>query len=166
MDAAWRFMKEIIPHAVLVIHTRHPFMNDAELLTRFEAQAIARREWTHRLHVRMAYLYLREHPFEEALAKIREGIQRLNAANSVPEGPQSGYNETLTVAWATLVHTTLIEQGPADTSDQFVDKQPQLLCSTLLRLFYSRAIWTEQDCKTKFVEPDLTPLPKPRNRST
>jgi hypothetical protein len=137
-------------------------MTDAELLLRFETQAIPRSEWTHRLHVRMAYLYLRQHSFEEALAKIRSGIQRLNAANRVPEEPQAGYNETLTVAWATLVHTTLVEQGPAETSDAFVDKQPQLLSSTLLRLFYSRAIWTEQDCKSKFVEPDLAPLPKPR----
>lgn len=140
-------------------------MNDTELLERFERQAIPRGEWTHRLHVRMAYLYLRRHSFAEALVLIRTGIQRLNAANQVPEEPQAGYNETLTVAWATLVHTTISEQGPAETSDEFVDKQPQLLCRTLLRLFYSRAIWTEQDCKTKFVEPDLTPLPRPRSAS-
>ncbi len=137
-------------------------MNDAELLTRFESQSIARSEWTHRLHVRMAYLYLQQHPFEAALARIRRGIQLLNAANTVPEGPQAGYNETMTVAWAVLVQTTFIEQGPAATSDEFVDKQPHLLCSTLLRLFYSRSIWTEQDCKAQFVEPDLTPLPRPR----
>ncbi len=138
-------------------------MNDIELLARFESQAIPRSEWTHRLHVRMAYLYLQQHPFEEALARIRRGIQLLNAANAVPENPQAGYNETLTMAWATLVHTTLIEQGPAATSDEFVDKQPHLLCSILLRLFYSRGIWTEQDCKTRFVEPDLAPLPRPKS---
>ena len=140
-------------------------MNDAELLDRFARQLISRSEWTHRLHVRMAYLYLREHPFADALELIRAGIQRLNAANSVPEGPQAGYNETLTVAWAQLVHTTIQEQGPAATSDEFVDRQPHLLCSTLLRLFYSRSIWTERDCKTQFIEPDLAPLPKPRIRS-
>lgn len=139
-------------------------MNDAELIARFETQSISRTEWTHRLHVRMAYLYLREHPFAEALERIRRGIQRLNAANQVPEAPLAGYNETMTVAWATLVYSTLIEQGPAATSDEFVDRQPHLLCSTLLRLFYSRAIWTEKDCKTTFVEPDLAPLPKPRLR--
>lgn len=137
-------------------------MNDADLLSRFESQSIPRNEWTHRLHVRMAYLYLQQHPFEEALARIRRGIQLLNAANTVPEGQQAGYNETLTVAWATLVHTTIVEQDPAASSDEFVDKQPHLLCSTLLRLFYSRGIWTEQDCKTRFVEPDLAPLPLPR----
>jgi hypothetical protein len=137
-------------------------MNDAELLTRFESQSISRSEWTHRLHVRMAYVYLQQHSFEAALAHIRRGIQLLNAANTVPEGPQAGYNETMTVAWAMLVHATMVEQGSAGSSDEFVDKQPQLLCSTLLRLFYSRAIWTEQDCKTEFVEPDLGPLPRPR----
>lgn len=154
-------------------------MNDIELLQRFESQTIPRPEWTHRLHVRMAYLYLKqamvgpqgtfvprasESAWEEALAKIRVGIQKLNAANYVPEERLVGYNETMTVAWARLIHTTIIEQGPAKTSGEFVDRQPQLLCSTLLRLFYSRAIWSEQDCKTRFVEPDLTPLPKARQR--
>jgi hypothetical protein len=137
-------------------------MNDAELLERFELQAISSAAWTHRLHVRMAYLYLRAHPFDEALARIRSGIQRLNAANQVPEGPQAGYNETVTVAWARILQTLIVEQGAAATSDEFVDQQPQLLCKTLLRLFYSRGIWTEQDCKTQFIEPDLTPLPRPR----
>lgn len=141
-------------------------MNDAELLSRFESQTIPRNEWTHRLHVRMAYLYLQQHSFEEALVRIRRGIQLLNAVNAVPENPQAGYNETLTIAWARLVHTTLREQGSAATSDAFVDKQPHLLCSTLLRLYYSRAIWAEQDCKTRFVKPDLAPLPQPRENKT
>lgn len=133
-------------------------MTDTELLAAFESQAIARADWTHRLHVRMAYLYLRAYLFEIALERIRTGIQRLNAANGI----QLGYHETTTVAWAQLIHTTLCEQGPDETSDAFVDRHPHLLCSTLLRLFYSRAIWQEQDCKTKFVEPDLAPLPQPR----
>ena len=137
-------------------------MTDAELITRFESQSISRTEWTHRLHVRMAYVYLQQHAFDAALERIRRGIQLLNAANHVPEGPQAGYNETMTVAWARLVHTTLIEQGPEATSDEFVDRHPHLLCSTLLRLFYSRTIWAAQDCKTQFVEPDLAPLPRPR----
>lgn len=144
-------------------------MTDAELLHAFETQAIPRAAWTHRLHVRMAYLYLSQHPFAEALALIRTGIQRLNAANQVPEEPQvvaastqAGYHETTTFAWARLIHTTLMEHGPADSSDEFVDRQPHLLCSTLLRLFYSRDIWQEQDCKTRFVPPDLAPLPQPR----
>jgi len=138
-------------------------MNDTELLDLFERQAISRTEWTHRLHVRMAYLYLREVPFEEALAHIRSGIQKLNAANFVPENPRAGYNETMTVAWARIVATTIAEQGPAATSNEFVDRHPHLLCSTLLRLYYSKTIWAEQDCQSQFVEPDLAPFPLPRH---
>ncbi|QDU27594.1 hypothetical protein ETAA8_26820 [Anatilimnocola aggregata] len=137
-------------------------MDDADLLRRFESQALSRAEWTHRLHVRVAYLYLTQHTFAEALEQIREGIQRLNAANEVPENPNAGYNETMTVAWARLVHTTICEQGTAASSSEFVDRQPHLLASTLLRLFYSKAIWQQHDCKTRFVEPDLAPLPQPR----
>jgi hypothetical protein len=137
-------------------------MNDVELLGRFESQSLTCADWTHRLHVRMAYLYLRDYPFDQALDRIRAGIQRLNASNHVHEGPQAGYNETVTVAWVRIIHTLLLEHSAAATSDDFVDANSMLLCSRLLRLFYSRAIWTEQDCQTQFVEPDLTPLPRSR----
>jgi hypothetical protein len=101
-------------------------------------------------------------PIEEAIAKLREGIQRINTVYSVPEGARSGYNETVTNAWAWIIGTTIREQGQAGSSDEFLDQHPHLCCRTLLRAFYSKAIWDEQDCKSTFVAPDLAPLPKPR----
>ena len=76
---------------------------DAALLARFEAQAIPREEWTHRAHVKVAYLYATSYPFDEAIVKLREGIKALNAVLEVPEGPLMGYNETTTHALLHLV---------------------------------------------------------------
>ena len=67
-------------------------MSDAESLSAFEAAAIPRPEWTHEAHVRMAWLYLVRHPQEEALEKVRGGIQRLNAVIGSPD------TTTLTIA--------------------------------------------------------------------
>ena len=142
--------------------SRISWMDDAELLSRFESQTIPREAWTHRTHVRVAYLYLCRMPIEEAIAKLREGIQRINAVYNVPEATRSGYNETVTNAWAWIIGTTIREQGQEGSSDEFLDQHPHLCCRTLLRAFYSKAIWDEQDCKNTFVAPDLTPLPKPR----
>ncbi len=66
-------------------------MSDDELLEQFEGCTLPFAQWTHRAHVKVAYLYLRKHPFNEALAKLRTGIQRYNAANKVVDGPASGY---------------------------------------------------------------------------
>ena len=144
------------------LHPPHP-LTDAELLAAFEAQSIPRPQWTHRAHVKIAYLYITKYPFPEALDKIRTGIQKLNAANKVEESPTSGYNETTTVAFTYLVAATIAAYSPVfptPTADTFCDTHRHLLSPTILRLFYSPAQRMHPDAKTKFVEPDLAPLPK------
>jgi hypothetical protein len=139
-------------------------MTDEELIRRFEAQAIPRPEWTHRSHVKTAFLYLRALPYEQALQKIRTGIQKLNKANNVPEGgPDMGYNETTTVAFARLIAATISAYGtvfPVTTADEFCEKHPHLLSPHILRLFYSPQRRMDPAGKHGFVEPDLAPLPR------
>ena len=60
-------------------------MTDTELLALFESQELPFDLWTHRIHVRIAYLYVKKLPFEEALAKLRNGIQAYNSRNNVEE---------------------------------------------------------------------------------
>lgn len=138
-------------------------MTDEDLLSQFESQSLSFEYWTHRAHVRVAYLYLRDHPFDVALAKIRQGIRAYNKAQAVPEGPMQGYNETTTCA---LVHVIAAvayaysQSHPVTTSDEFYDKHPQLHTKHVLRLFYSPDRRMHPDAKTTFVPPDLAPLPK------
>jgi catechol 2,3-dioxygenase-like lactoylglutathione lyase family enzyme len=134
-------------------------MDDREFLVAFEATAIPRERWTHRDHVRMAFLYLRDHPFDDALSRMRSGIQALNRANQVPETETSGYHETVTVAWARLVESTIGAHGPTSSFEDFGAANPHLLQKTLLRLYYTRARILSEDARSRFVEPDLAPLP-------
>src|SRR4051794_23254866 len=69
-------------------------MPDDAFLTAFETQSLPFAEWTHRAHVKVAFLYLREFPLGAALDRVRAGIRAYNAAHAVPESPTSGYNET------------------------------------------------------------------------
>lgn len=137
-------------------------MNDDELLDAFENCRIDADAWTHALHVRVAYLYLRRYPFADAVDKMRAGLRAFLAARQIEDGPMTGYNETITVAWMHIIHATICEHGVSETSEQFLAEQPQLGSRLLLRLFYSRAIWRLRDCKSTFVAPDLTALPTPR----
>lgn len=137
-------------------------MTDPDLLTQFESLTLPFTEWTHRAHVKVAYLYLKNHPFDEALTRLRTAIQRYNAHNHVPESPTSGYNETTTHAFLHLIAATMrayAESHPCDSADAFCDTHPQLLTRHALRLFYSPKHRTHPDAKTKFVPPDLAPLP-------
>lgn len=138
-------------------------MNDAELLRQFEELTLPFAEWTHRAHVRVAYCYLEKHSFEEALPIVRTRIQKYNAANKVPEGPLSGYNETTTHAMLHLIAATraaYAKTHPVTDSNSFCDMHPQLLNKHTLRLFYSPQRRIDPRAKSQFVEPDLSPLPK------
>jgi hypothetical protein len=138
-------------------------MDDAELLRAFENRTLPFDQWTHRAHVKVSYLYLNAHPFEDALARIRAGIQAYNAHNNVPESATSGYNETTTVAFAHLIAATMRayrETHPVKSADEFCDMHPQLMTKHALRFFYSPQQRMHPLAKRQFIQPDLAPLPK------
>jgi hypothetical protein len=111
----------------------------------------------------VAYLYLTQHPFDEALRRLRAGIQAYNGFNHVPEGSTSGYNETTTHAFLHLIAATMGAYGrthPVSDSDGFCDAHPHLMTRHVLRLFYSPQRRMDPAAKTRFVEPDLAPLPR------
>jgi hypothetical protein len=133
--------------------------SDRELLLAFEAAAIPSAEWTHRAHVRVAFVYLGRHALDAALDAMRRGIRRLNAANDVLDTPSSGYHETVTVAWLTLVAAARRAHPDCATSDALLARCPALLDKTRLRAHYSRDHLRSADARARFVEPDLAPLP-------
>jgi hypothetical protein len=135
-------------------------MDDATLLARFEDCTLPAEQWTHQAHVRVAYLYLCAHPHDEALRRMREGIQRYNTARQVPVDPHRGYHETLTQTWLALVAATLRHYGAGKDSLDFCRQQPHLLERTLPRLYYTRRLLLSPEAKRSFVEPDIGPLPR------
>src|SRR6476660_401103 len=105
-------------------------MDDATLLKQFEDLSLPFSQWTHRAHVKVAYLYLCGHSFDEALLRIRKGIKAYNTANKVEESPTNGYNETTTHAFLHLIAATMSAYGESmrtPTADSFCDTHPQLM---------------------------------------
>lgn len=141
-------------------------MNDEEHLRRFEDHSLPKEEWTHRAHLKVAYLYLTQFSFAAALERLRTGIQAYNAAQGIQDTPTGGYHETMTQVWLQLVSTALRQFGPADTADAFFDAQTQLCDKGTPLLFYSRDRLMSPEAKRSFVAPDLAPLPKPPAHSS
>lgn len=137
-------------------------LTDLELLAQFEDSTLPAERWHHAEHIRIACLYLRRHPFPEALDRMRAGLKALNTAQHVPESLDRGYHETLTRAWLQLVHVILAEYGPGESSLAFIEAHPELSQRKSLRLFYSRDRLMSWQAKAEFVEPDLAPLPVSR----
>jgi hypothetical protein len=136
-------------------------VNDEEHLRRFEDWSFPLDQWNRRAHLKVAYLYLRRFSFDEALSRMRNGIQAYNAAHGIVDSPTGGYHETTTCAWLQLVHVALCQFGPADSADAFLDAQTQLGEKRVLLWFYSRDRLMSPEAKATFVAPDLAPLPRP-----
>ncbi len=138
-------------------------MDDSEFLRLFEARRLPHDQWTHRAHVKMAFLYLSKSPFDEALHRTRAAIKAYIAHHAVPESPIRGYRETTTRAFLHLVAATMHAYGaaiPCTDADSFCDAHPQLMTRHILRLFYSPERLGSPEAKVTFVEPDLAPLPR------
>src|SRR4029434_8249151 len=124
-------------------------MNDDEFLAAFEARTLD--EFHHRDHIKVAYLYLRRYPLDEAIAKVRTGLQNLAVAWGAPVNDlERGYHETMTQAWVRLVHLTLSNREIAESADAFCDQQPTLMQKTRLELFYSRDRLMTWEAKREF----------------
>ena len=129
-------------------------MHDDEFLAAFEARTLE--EFHHRDHIKVAYLYLCRLSLEDAITRVRTGLQALAVAWGAPvDDLEKGYHETMTQAWVRLVHVTLNECGAAESADAFCDQQPKLMQKTHLDSFYSRERLITWQAKREFVEPDL-----------
>jgi hypothetical protein len=132
---------------------------DNAFLRAFEDCTLPSAEWRHRAHLKVAYLYLRDLPFGDALAKARTNIKRYNAATNTPEALERGYHETITVSWMRLVDFALRERGPAASANEFVEREAQFLSKEALLKLYSREQLISWRAKAEFVEPNLAPFP-------
>jgi len=133
-------------------------MTDEELWHAFGATTLPEKEWTHRGHLRVAWLFSSRYPLDEAHVLMRVGIIRLNAAHGLVETAARGYHETITRVWLAVVGA-LMKEVPSESSAAFVDACGERLGREALLLHYSRERLASLEARSRFVEPDRAPLP-------
>ena len=103
--------------------TRSGELNDSDLVSQFEALAIAPGHFGHHEHVRLAYAMLADlGDFGEAAVRYRRALRAF--AGHV--GAAGKYHETLTWAYLALVHERMASH-PYASSHAFVVANPDLL---------------------------------------
>jgi hypothetical protein len=133
-------------------------MDDAALWEAFTNATLPEKDWTHRGHLRVAWMYSNRYSLDEAHVLMRVGIIRLNASHGLVETAARGYHETLTRVWLVLVRALMKEQ-PAVTSAAFVDAGGAWLARDAALTHYSRERIMSVEARARFVEPDVEPLP-------
>jgi hypothetical protein len=111
-----------------------------ELVRRFRACELPRPEWTHAAHLWVGLWHVSCYEPEDALTRLRAGIQRLNESNGVVNSATSGYHETITRAYAQLLAAFSKRHADAPVAEQVA----RLVAGDLadrgaLLKFYSRA---------------------------
>lgn len=124
-------------------------ISDQELLDHFELATLDPATFTHRDHIRLAWLLLRRSGLPAVLEAYRQGLRRLTARVGRPEA----YHETVTFAFVLLIHDRL---GPLDeTFDAFAARNADLFAkpSPLERWYRPETLGSEQ-ARERFVLPD------------
>jgi len=108
--------------------------------------------FTHRAHIKLAWLHLRENPPEAAISKTAEGIQALVRENNI----KGKFHMTITGAAVQIVWS-FQKNSAAETFDQFLNENPQLLThfKDLLSQHYSEKLLKSEKATRCFLGPDL-----------
>ena len=125
------------------------------LVNAFEACTLNPEEFKHFQHLAVALWYLAHNPYEEAAEKMRNGIKKLAAAYG-----KMGYHETVTEFWLRMVWKFI---GDAPPTESITSVTNRLIADDdnkeRIYEYYSSELLNSAEAKSRWVEPDLKPLP-------
>jgi CDP-diacylglycerol--glycerol-3-phosphate 3-phosphatidyltransferase len=125
-------------------------IGDDDFLAAFTSCELPASSFRHGDHLRLTWLVLHRKPFDEALAQIREGIQRYAAHLGVPHL----YHETITTAWVKLMAT-----HHEASFEEFLAINEHRLNPALLNRFWTPTVLESEAARSGWVPPDKQALP-------
>lgn len=124
-------------------------MDEDVFVAAFETAALPAAAFRHRDHLRLGYIYVRRHGFEEALQRIADGLRRFTAAHGKPDR----YHHTITVAFMALIAERLHDSGDPGSFARFAAANPDLLDVSVLYRYYPRDLLFSERARRGFILP-------------
>lgn len=144
---------------LLYYQSAYKTIGDEVFLEKFENTSLSIRDWTHRSHVRLAFLYWRRRPVVgDPYENVKAGILNYNEANKhLITHP---FNETITKFFYHLVDMAL-QSYKTDSDDllDFLESFPELDSFDTIFKFYSKERLYSEEAIRAACPPDLRPLP-------
>lgn len=127
-------------------------MNDNELVEKFENCTLSGKDFNHRNHVRLAWVYLHESKPLDALARFSENLKKFAAAH----GQANLYHETITFAYFFLIYERIERSEEPQTWEEFAASNSDLLTrqKEVLPQYYRAETIASDFAKKVFVLPD------------
>lgn len=133
-------------------------VEDQRFRAEFEMGGVTPDAFTHRAHVRLAYVYLAENDPFVAAALMRVALLAFIRIHGIDA---TKYHETMTRAWILAVRHFMARTPAAKSADEFIDANPILLDSKIMMTHYSAGVLFSAEARSRFVEPDLQEIPRP-----
>jgi hypothetical protein len=127
-------------------------MNEHELVSGVENCTLAGSEFHHADHVRLAWIYLRDYPLLEAIARFTTVLRRFAAHH----GAAGKYHETITWAYLLLIHERMRQDGAPCDWEGFRAANADLLTRkpSILERYYTVQMLASERARKSFVLPD------------
>ena len=121
------------------------------LVSEFE-QGRAPGEFRHADHVRVAFAYVLQFPFLEAVEKFSASLRRF----ALSKGAPNLYHETITWAYLLLIRERIARAGGDQKWEEFAERNPDLLTwkGGVLETLYRKETLDSQLARHTFVLPD------------
>jgi hypothetical protein len=123
---------------------------DCPELARFVRGEIDPAQFPHREHVRMAFEMLRRHDFPTTVQRYSQALRVMSSRAGKPQA----FNQTLTIAFLSLVAERLEGAGEFPDFAAFVAANPQLLDRLALTRWYSPERLASDVARRTFLLPD------------
>lgn len=130
----------------------HASPDDRSFRADFEALEVEPSAFDHVAHVRLAYVYLCEHPLDAAAARMKGALLAFLAHLGVGE---SKYHETITRARVMAVDHFMDRSESCSSYADLVRQSPQLLDRTIMLTHYSAELLFSPGARHAFVAPDI-----------
>jgi hypothetical protein len=127
---------------------------DDVLREQFESKALPNETFRHREHVRLTWIYLTLESPDHVAARLCRSLLELATSHGVPHR----FHHTLTVAWIRIIEFER-RSNPDAPFDALAEASPSLLNKDAPLSYYSRERLYCDEARTRWIEPDLKPLP-------
>lgn len=153
-----KHLPSILPPAEKATHQEEPVIepNDDDFLIDFESCTLT--NWSHKTHLRMAWLYLTRNDRRVAVNKIFDGIKNFIESSQIAR--KTTFHFTMTYFWIQMIDLA-IAQSPKDINfEAFLSLNPHLMNGGLFLEYYRKeTLLNNPIARQEMVLPDIKPLP-------
>lgn len=140
------------------LHHEEPIieLNDDDFLNEFELCTST--NWSHKTHLRMAWLYLTRNDRRVAVNKIFDGIK--NFIQTSPIARKTTFHFTMTYFWIQMVDLAIAQSPKGVNFETFLSLNPHLMNGGLFLEYYKKeTLLNNPIARQEMVLPDIKPLP-------